>query len=137
MTSYGVNILQLLTWLIILCIWARLPFECLFRFLRINDSLFLIKLITFSSAFQVNKYYDLVTSFYEYGWGESFHFAPRFFLFPISTWSHEIFCTKTNKTMRFHLFYKSFWRMFFFLADGKESLFERASSGMNTSLLYN
>ncbi|XP_071721724.1 cycloartenol-C-24-methyltransferase-like [Rutidosis leptorrhynchoides] len=24
-----------------------------------------------------NKYYDLVTSFYEYGWGESFHFAPR------------------------------------------------------------
>ncbi|KAI3690573.1 hypothetical protein L2E82_48683 [Cichorium intybus] len=26
---------------------------------------------------QVNKYYDLVTSFYEYGWGESFHFAPR------------------------------------------------------------
>ncbi|TQE12968.1 hypothetical protein C1H46_001343 [Malus baccata] len=25
----------------------------------------------------VNKYYDLVTSFYEYGWGESFHFAPR------------------------------------------------------------
>ncbi|KAG6761069.1 hypothetical protein POTOM_034261 [Populus tomentosa] len=26
----------------------------------------------------VNKYYDLVTSFYEFGWGESFHFAPRF-----------------------------------------------------------
>ncbi|XP_019159346.1 PREDICTED: cycloartenol-C-24-methyltransferase 1-like isoform X1 [Ipomoea nil] len=25
----------------------------------------------------VNKYYDLVTSFYEYGWGECFHFAPR------------------------------------------------------------
>lgn len=25
----------------------------------------------------VNKYYDLVTSFYEYGWGEKFHFAPR------------------------------------------------------------
>ncbi|KAK7830470.1 cycloartenol-c-24-methyltransferase [Quercus suber] len=24
---------------------------------------------------RVNKYYDLVTSFYEYGWGESFHFA--------------------------------------------------------------
>ncbi|PON57538.1 Sterol methyltransferase [Trema orientale] len=24
-----------------------------------------------------NKYYDLVTSFYEFGWGESFHFAPR------------------------------------------------------------
>ncbi|XP_021991788.1 probable cycloartenol-C-24-methyltransferase 1 [Helianthus annuus] len=30
-----------------------------------------------SVLFQVNKYYDLVTSFYEYGWGESFHFAPR------------------------------------------------------------
>ncbi|KAH7865734.1 hypothetical protein Vadar_010461 [Vaccinium darrowii] len=25
----------------------------------------------------VNKYFDLVTSFYEYGWGESFHFASR------------------------------------------------------------
>uniref|UniRef100_A0A7N2N0A6 sterol 24-C-methyltransferase n=1 Tax=Quercus lobata TaxID=97700 RepID=A0A7N2N0A6_QUELO len=25
----------------------------------------------------VNKFYDLVTSFYEFGWGESFHFAPR------------------------------------------------------------
>ncbi|KAL8142799.1 hypothetical protein V2J09_015831 [Rumex salicifolius] len=25
----------------------------------------------------VNKYYNLATSFYEYGWGESFHFAPR------------------------------------------------------------
>ncbi|GJM96992.1 hypothetical protein PR202_ga13881 [Eleusine coracana subsp. coracana] len=25
----------------------------------------------------VNKYYDLVTSFYEYGWGDSFHFAGR------------------------------------------------------------
>ncbi|KAK8962640.1 Cycloartenol-C-24-methyltransferase [Platanthera guangdongensis] len=25
----------------------------------------------------VNKYYDLTTSFYEFGWGESFHFAPR------------------------------------------------------------
>jgi sterol 24-C-methyltransferase len=24
------------------------------------------------------RYYDLVTDFYEYGWGESFHFAPRF-----------------------------------------------------------
>ncbi len=23
-----------------------------------------------------NKYYDLVTDFYEWGWGESFHFAP-------------------------------------------------------------
>ncbi|KAM7263231.1 hypothetical protein ACFE04_000914 [Oxalis oulophora] len=25
----------------------------------------------------VNKYYDLVTSFYEYGWGESFHNVAR------------------------------------------------------------
>ena len=25
----------------------------------------------------INQYYDLVTDFYEYGWGESFHFAPR------------------------------------------------------------
>jgi hypothetical protein len=24
---------------------------------------------------QANKYYDLVTGFYEYGWGDSFHFA--------------------------------------------------------------
>ena len=28
-------------------------------------------------SIQVNKYYDLATSFYEYGWGESFHFAHR------------------------------------------------------------
>jgi sterol 24-C-methyltransferase len=26
----------------------------------------------------VNRYYDLVTDFFEYGWGTSFHFAPRF-----------------------------------------------------------
>eukprot|EP00667_Euglena_gracilis_P013315 EG_transcript_13724 len=25
-----------------------------------------------------NHYYDVVTDFYEYGWGQSFHFAPRF-----------------------------------------------------------
>lgn len=25
----------------------------------------------------VNRYYNLVTDFYEYGWGQSFHFAPR------------------------------------------------------------
>jgi len=25
----------------------------------------------------VNAYYDLITDFYEYGWGQSFHFAPR------------------------------------------------------------
>ncbi|RNE99971.1 sterol 24-c-methyltransferase [Trypanosoma rangeli] len=27
----------------------------------------------------VNEYYDLVTDFYEYGWGQHFHFAPRYF----------------------------------------------------------
>lgn len=25
----------------------------------------------------VNSYYDLATDFYEFGWGHSFHFAPR------------------------------------------------------------
>lgn len=29
-------------------------------------------------AAMVNLYYDLATDFYEYGWGQSFHFAPRF-----------------------------------------------------------
>jgi sterol 24-C-methyltransferase len=29
-------------------------------------------------AVMVNAYYDLVTDFYEYGWGDSFHFAPRY-----------------------------------------------------------
>eukprot|EP01147_Barroeca_monosierra_P005969 gene5969-7329_t len=28
-------------------------------------------------SFIVDTYYSLVTSFYEYGWGQSFHFAPR------------------------------------------------------------
>jgi sterol 24-C-methyltransferase len=28
-------------------------------------------------AKMVNQYYDMVTDFYEYGWGQSFHFAPR------------------------------------------------------------
>ena len=26
----------------------------------------------------INLYYDLATDFYEYGWGTSFHFAPRY-----------------------------------------------------------
>ena len=26
----------------------------------------------------INTFYDLATDFYEYGWGQSFHFAPRF-----------------------------------------------------------
>jgi sterol 24-C-methyltransferase len=29
-------------------------------------------------AEMINHYYDLVTDFYEWGWGQSFHFAPRF-----------------------------------------------------------
>ncbi len=28
-------------------------------------------------ATMINHYYDLVTDFYEHGWGQSFHFAPR------------------------------------------------------------
>ncbi|XP_024531027.1 cycloartenol-C-24-methyltransferase 1 [Selaginella moellendorffii] len=32
----------------------------------------------FNYTDMVNKYYDLATSFYEYGWGQSFHFANRF-----------------------------------------------------------
>lgn len=31
-----------------------------------------------SYARMVNDYYDLATDFYEYGWGESFHFATRY-----------------------------------------------------------
>jgi sterol 24-C-methyltransferase len=31
-----------------------------------------------SSTTLVNEYYDLVTDFYEFGWGQSFHFAPRY-----------------------------------------------------------
>ncbi|THU59246.1 hypothetical protein C4D60_Mb07t00120 [Musa balbisiana] len=31
----------------------------------------------------VNKYYDLATSFYEFGWGESFHFAPRCWMWDV------------------------------------------------------
>eukprot|EP00760_Papus_ankaliazontas_P007795 PhM_4_TR13536/c1_g1_i1/m.78796/K00559/E2.1.1.41, SMT1, ERG6; sterol 24-C-methyltransferase len=30
------------------------------------------------SMSMVNEYYDLVTDFYEYGWGQAFHFAPRY-----------------------------------------------------------
>lgn len=32
----------------------------------------------FAYADLVNKYYDLATDFYEWGWGQSFHFAPRY-----------------------------------------------------------
>ena len=39
----------------------------------------------------VTTYYDLVTDFYEYGWGQSFHFAPRapYESFPASLARHE------------------------------------------------
>merc|ERR1711934_78094 len=30
------------------------------------------------AASQVESFYNIATDFYEYGWGESFHFAPRF-----------------------------------------------------------
>lgn len=41
----------------------------------------------------VNSFYDLVTNFYEYGWGQSFHFAPRhrFESFEASIARHEMY----------------------------------------------
>lgn len=41
----------------------------------------------------INAYYDLVTDFYEYGWGQSFHFAPRHHgeSFPASIARHEMY----------------------------------------------
>ena len=41
----------------------------------------------------VNHYYDLVTEFYEFSWGQSFHFAPRWKgeSFPASLARHEIY----------------------------------------------
>ncbi|TVU44489.1 hypothetical protein EJB05_03932 [Eragrostis curvula] len=41
----------------------------------------------------VNKYYDLATSFYEYGWGDSFHFAGR--------WHEETFCESIKRHQHF------------------------------------
>ena len=40
-----------------------------------------------------SNFYDLVTDFYEYGWGESFHFAPRHNLesFPQSIARYELY----------------------------------------------
>lgn len=43
----------------------------------------LFRYVVLACGFQVNKYYDLVTSFYEFGWGESFHFAHRCLFFCI------------------------------------------------------
>jgi len=41
----------------------------------------------------VNEFYDLVTAFYEFGWGQSFHFAPRkeWESFEASIYRHEYF----------------------------------------------
>lgn len=41
----------------------------------------------------INRYYDLVTDFYEFGWGHSFHFAPRRKgeSFAASILRHEVF----------------------------------------------
>ena len=46
-----------------------------------------------SHGTMVNAYYDLVTDFYEYGWGDSFHFAPRHRgeSFPASLARHQHF----------------------------------------------
>ena len=41
----------------------------------------------------VNQYYDLATDFYEFGWGEHFHFAPR--------WKHEAFIDSLRRHERF------------------------------------
>ena len=44
----------------------------------------------------VNNYYDLVTDFYEFGWGKSFHFAPRWKgeSFQESLTRHELFLSR-------------------------------------------
>jgi len=44
-------------------------------------------------AQMINHFYDLVTSFYEYGWGQSFHFAPRkkWESFEVSIHRHEFY----------------------------------------------
>lgn len=41
----------------------------------------------------VNEFYDLVTAFYEFGWGQSFHFAPRkdWESFESSIYRHEFY----------------------------------------------
>jgi len=41
----------------------------------------------------VNQFYDIVTNFYEFGWGQSFHFAPRraWESFECSIHRHEMF----------------------------------------------
>eukprot|EP01119_Soliformovum_irregulare_P024250 TRINITY_DN864_c0_g2_i1.p1 TRINITY_DN864_c0_g2~~TRINITY_DN864_c0_g2_i1.p1 ORF type:complete len:376 (+),score=79.42 TRINITY_DN864_c0_g2_i1:1-1128(+) len=46
-----------------------------------------------SYATIAKQYYDLVTDFYEYGWGQSFHFAPRhaYESIPSSLARHELF----------------------------------------------
>ncbi|KAJ8637989.1 hypothetical protein MRB53_012256 [Persea americana] len=41
-------------------------------------------------SFQANKYYDLATSFYEFGWGESFHFAHRCWMWDVASVDHYV-----------------------------------------------
>lgn len=52
--------------------------------------------LTHSPQFITNIYYNLVTDFYEYGWGDSFHFATRFMgeSFHESIGRHEYFLAK-------------------------------------------
>jgi len=51
-----------------------------------------------------NMYYDLVTDFYEYGWGASFHFAPRHLYegFHASIARHEHFLAMKMKMEKDH-----------------------------------
>ncbi|CCW60101.1 unnamed protein product [Phytomonas sp. EM1] len=46
----------------------------------------------------VNEYYDMVTDFYEFGWGQSFHFAPRYIqeTFYESIMRHEFYLAYTG-----------------------------------------
>lgn len=52
-----------------------------------------IKLRQDRYADMVNHFYNLVTDFYEYGWGQSFHFAPR--------WKNETFIESIYRAEHF------------------------------------
>jgi hypothetical protein len=84
-------------------------------------------------GFQVNKYYDLVTSFYEFGWGESFHFAPRYLLLS-STFYIEVL---QAYFVLLPLLIRLIKNETFHVSDSKGSLSVRASSDMSTFLLCN
>jgi len=55
-------------------------------------------------ATMVNRFYDMVTNFYEYGWGHSFHFAPRhkWETFAASIARHEFYLALRLKLERGH-----------------------------------